>query len=51
MYGSGPGWDQADVDNLANAIEKFTEVTDRPGYLRDLLRQLMQDVGSRSDLS
>jgi hypothetical protein len=51
MYGSGPSWDQADVDNLANAIEKFTEVTESLDGLRDLLRQLMQDVGSRSDLA
>jgi hypothetical protein len=51
MYGSGRRWDQAAVVNLAEAVENFTEVTLRLDDLRDLLQQLVQDVGNRSDLS
>jgi hypothetical protein len=51
MYGSGRSWDQAAVVNLAEAVENFTEVTLRLDDLRDLLQQLVQDVGNRSDLA
>lgn len=51
MYGSGGSWDQADVDNLAKVIEKFTEVTQSLGVVGDFLRQLAEEVGSRGDLS
>jgi hypothetical protein len=51
MWGSGRSWDQADVANLAEAVEKFTDVTLRLDGLRDLLQQLVQDVGSSGDLA